>query len=67
MCFGHYNPKDFYESVFTLSSQYGYSILDIERMYPFELNMMVEWLVQMEKEKEKERAKAKKDILRIPR
>lgn len=66
MCFGHYSPKDFYDNIFALSSRYGYSILDIERMYPFELQMLIRWLHHEEQEKEKERLK-NRDVLRIVR
>lgn len=66
MCFGHYSPKYFYDNIFALSSRYGYSILDIERMYPFELVMMIDWLNHEEKEKEKERQRHS-DTLKIIR
>lgn len=59
MCFGHYNPKQYYENLFTLTSQHGYSILDIERMYPFELTVLIEWINRQELEKEREQQKVK--------
>ncbi len=58
MCFGHYDPKAFYDTVFSLSSRYNYSILDIERMYPFELTMLIHHLTEEEKETERQQKRA---------
>lgn len=58
MCFGHYDPKTYYATIFELIHEYHYSLTEIEGMYPFELELYIQLIIDKETEKKRKREQA---------